>query len=322
MDNNPIDYGKLALMRVEDLEAGVRITAVRPRFGSIKINTYPHTDISGRSVGLGSFGAAGSVSIIAKLTLRIASPAVGGLELRVNSLTAAAASLEERAAVGALDIILVGAVAAEGGDNLITAACTGAATLLASEIIVSGEGVSCRSTGGINYAFAGNRAVILAFRDNRIYANIMLDGNLASELYIGRGAAADIIADGGAFKIVYIDDERNLWYAEITDGGIKNLRRLAGGFDSVALLSAGGGLTAAVGDGSGRVMYARIRNTLGRPVAIEGANNIRSFCAVKGGTRPALVLTGFNNRSVVRTAADERYAEMGTVRGRLDYRIL
>jgi len=311
-DNNPIDYGKLAFMRVEDLESGLRIAATRPRFNCVKINTYPNADISGRQVDLGAFGAAGDVSIFAKLSV----VGSGSLELRVNNMTAALAALT------AGDVILLGALSVNEDNNLITLACSGVATLVSAEIIIFGEGVTCDSAGGVNYAHSGSRAVILRFRDNLIDADIFDSGVLTRRLHIGRGAAGDIIAEDGIFKAVYIDNRRNLWYAEIVGNGLANLRWLADGFDTVALIKTCGLPIAVLSDGKGALKCGRIRSRLGNLTDIEGSKGVRSFCAVKGEGRPALVLTGFDNRSVVRTAAAEDETAMGTVRGSGDCRIL
>ena len=320
MITQDIDYGKLAFMRLEDLEAGVRITANRPRFGSVKANTYPSSDITNRTAELAVFGATGSVSILTKVSLRLSAPVGGEIELRVNNKPVTVASLEDRQ-VGRAEIVLVGAVSVSGRENVISLISSTPATLLSSEIIISGEGVTCKSGIGINYAYMDKCAVVLRIADNKIYAQVFEDGQPSVAVRISRGISADVIAEGGVFKIVFVDDERNLWYCELIGNIVRNIRWLSAGITAVAISATEGDPLAIVTTEDG-IKFGRIRrHRLGWLTDLARANSVRSYSCVKNTTTPRVILSGFNGRSVVRTADAGEEVEMGVVRGEVEYLI-
>jgi len=171
MFDNEIDYGKLAFMRLGDVEAGLRTATARPRFSGVKVSVFPFADITNRSAEAGVFGAEGSVSILSNIVVRLDEPVSGELELRVNDMPAIVTGLDGRQA-GRADIVMTGAVTVGGRDNVITIVSSGTVTLISAEIMLFGEGVTCQSGAGINYACMDKCAVALNIRDNRIYAQV------------------------------------------------------------------------------------------------------------------------------------------------------
>jgi len=318
MFDNEIDYGKLAFMRLEDVEAGLRITASRPRFSGVKVAVYPFADITNRNTEVGVFGAEGSVSILANVVLRLSEPVGGELELRINNMPAIVTGLEERQA-GRVDIVLTGAVSVSGRDNIIALFSSSAATLISAEIMLFGEDVTCQSGAGINYACMDTCAVVLNIRDNRIYAQVFEDGRLTDTVRISRGISADVIADEGIFKVFFADDERNLWYCELIDNTVRNIRWLAPNIERVAVSQTEGDPLAVVTDGDGVVRFGYVRERLGFLRELDGAGNVRSVSCVKGTRMPRVIVTGWNGRSVVRTGEMGEEVGMGVVRGSVGY---
>jgi len=314
-----VDYGRLAFMRLDDLEAGVKVAEERPRFGSAKITSFSRTNIRDRTISLGALSGAGAVSFVAKLRLDNHAVSAGVLELRLNNMVASSESLMSRPA-GIIDIVMVGSAILEDGSNLVALSCTGNATLIAAEVVTLGDGVIRSNDSGANYDFDDISTAIVMYSDNTMSLSILEGAVLRASIGLGFGRSADVARNpDGGFVVAYIDDQRNVWYALIAGNGLSELRWLGQGYDQIAIAATEDNpVVALVKDG--QVYTAVVRHVLSGITRIDGARNVREVSFVKGALSPALIITGFGGRSTLRLGQPLYQINSGVLRGRVEYR--
>jgi len=231
-----MDFGRLAYLRVEELENAVRSNrterirntgfSVRPRFNLNAQNSYRITNASGR----GRQSLLVTINVDVQEAGRVA-VTLGGQKLGFSDFNGTG-NQEQMLMLSCrfTDTTVISLTAQNGFRG----------TLLCVQIILIGEAAHLsRRAGDFGADESGDFLGVLFSRNERLQLNRYPLSTLQNPtaFAIGHGGIADVCGDtGGGFYIAYADNNQNVWLTHIdVHGAIRRLRLNEEGVQSLAV---------------------------------------------------------------------------------------
>lgn len=305
-----MDYGKLAYMKVEDLESRLNVKTEN-KAGSVAAfaTYYPVYNLAAGEFPLSALTADGQVNILLKITVR-RDKAIKNkkIKLTVNDMIAAAEKVD--GIEGESDYIIMANVNVSGSSQLkIQPDEALDCTLIKAQLsVMGGNAILSRKLNDWNADFIlDGLGVVAMVKEEYIYLCKISEGKVGEKLACGRGHILDICAGKNEFYIVYCDDNDNMW--GVTYGAelaIKSRRYLGGGAACVAVSFGDSDLTIAYL--SGNKLYCRICDNmfggLTEPQLIDTGLSCDNIKFVKHSNSPMLTVTS-NGTSYLKLSGDE-----------------
>ncbi|MDR2201647.1 MAG: hypothetical protein LBP26_02620 [Clostridiales bacterium] len=245
-----MDYGKLAYMKLEDLE-GAQRAAKKTRQRSARALFCPDVEFDdGRVYEAAGVSGGGAAGLVLKVTLQVLS--AGAVELLIDSRYAGEAAFSPGASEG----VIIASALLNGQSLVALRAARGlSAVLKRAEFIILGEDAAvtlpasdwrCDSLGG-EYALITSRDERLSFYTDSAAA--LADGAELTEqgaYPVGYGSRCDVCMTADGVYALYCDNLDNLWALKLGQNGELARARVGGAADRVALTYHDGRFVAAV----------------------------------------------------------------------------
>lgn len=299
-----MDYGKIAYLKVEELEAR---TAKLENRESAKVKSVYACPRKNTSLGAASIARAkegGEVCSFCRATVRVVSGA-GSLVLKAGGVEVGRTAFSGEAGE-VVTAFIMGAATVSRNDEFTLGGDGGECVIESVQLLVVcfGAGIGGRS-GSCAVDCAGETWYLVDCSDGDVALYAFAEENfaLASPLYVGEGDRADVSASESGAAVAYVDSAGNVFLVELSPSfELIRARFVCSGASSVALHAAGNSFViAAVKNGEVTAFAASEDGTLGDGVAIDRADDV---LFVKGSPTPMLV-TASKGKNVLRLAAVE-----------------
>ncbi|MCL2061232.1 MAG: hypothetical protein FWH03_01215 [Firmicutes bacterium] len=286
-----MDYGKLAYLRLEEVEAALSpkrqarlkntSLSVYPDFPLIAANDYHFAALE----GTGTLTAVLCISAEVRTAGRI-SVYIGGI--KAGFIDFSDAGVFER-------VLCVSVRVADNG-----------------QILLRAENGFYGFLTGISAALIGENASLMRMRDDfaadesngdcgvlrgingDLQLQVFRAGEVIRHTSMGRGASADICADGaGGFFAAYSDFSDNCWITHYSAQGGERRTRIGSGAESAAVMNTGEGLLAALVRGGGVFLYELDYNLdiFGAEERLQHEGTVSRAAFVKNTEHPILLIS-------------------------------
>lgn len=308
-----MDYGKMAYIKAEELEARLTSMAVGSDDKVTDLTVKPVYDFYCGDFALTSIRASGSVSVIIRLQLRLDEDADElPVYLKVNGLRSAE-TLINGSAGEVKDALIVCGIKLSGVAELTLSADNAAMVLLTAQIVVNGDGACLSGNGGDAAADkCGSVWCVVSCEDNCVVGYAFTESSpTLTPVYIGAGKKADVTATDNGFLVSLVDGTGNA-FAVFLSTTLSLIRRVfvCGGAAAAAATAYGGGY-AFVTVEDGRVAVRLIGEDgagCSEPSYPDLGDGIKGVGFVKNAATPTLILR-YDDKSVLRYADEEECAE-------------
>lgn len=223
-----MDYGKLAYIKVEELESRLSGSYTAKRTMCSDYTTRPVFDMKNGDYSVTDIRAGGYATIFVRASVRADSEISSVFSVKINGLPAGGCDLSAEKDE-TRDLFVMCAAAVDGTAAISVTADGADCTLMSCQVLVSGQDAFVARPGGDASADkCGEVWALISSEDDNIYARTFTEQNfsLSDRIYIGTGRRADICAAEDGFTAVYVDVTGNC-FAVFTD---KALNRLGGVF--------------------------------------------------------------------------------------------
>lgn len=302
------DYGKLAYMKVEDLENSMQAVAKRT-FDSSKAYFSPYVSLCHLPYEMTDFICSGVVAIIARINLNAVSPGV--VTLFIDDKCVGAARVE----VGKSEKIILGSAKTSGGRLRLVGGFN--CDLENAEIILVGDGAFItRYASDICAVESADKICLVSSVSDSLGAFVVdkSDPRFITPVNVGVGSIVDALAFEN-FLICYADSFDNMWGVVLNSGGEEIMRECIGdGCESIALCSYGATVIIAYVK-NGEVFYKTANHLLG---AVSGEHKMElqaervSF--VKNADPPIMVVQSEKNCFIRFCEKEINYEAGATIR--------
>ena len=245
-----MDYGKLAYLKVEELEARLATATQTGKSMVTSATVNPLYDFTRGDFRLCELYASGHVSVTVKVNLRAdETKSEAKLSLKVNGLTAGVSSFSATSGKATEQILICGAFV--DGSATLTLSSNFVSTLISAQVVVSGSLAQLRRYGGsVAIDKSGDNWLAVKSEDDNIYAVLFNESKVrfSVPIYIGTGRKADVCKSvNGGFAIVYIDEADNVVLVT-TDESVETMTQkfLVSGGTDVAITPYGSGVIVAL----------------------------------------------------------------------------
>lgn len=233
-----MDYGKLAYMRLDELEQKVEsktATALKERNVSAFFMPCEYIE-SGKIFDLTYISGSGINTIIISIQADVLS--VGAMAILLNGKVIAVNEIEK---VGKYTNILFNSVKLTG-ESLLSIVCLDGLCMtlkLAQIALIGALADIVRDMSDTGVDFKGDLLGVLISRDGRLMfkETLLSKVDISGGVNIGFGKKCDLIAREGYFAAVYIDNYENLWGVILSKDAEISRKCLckAEGFTSIAI---------------------------------------------------------------------------------------
>lgn len=291
-----MDYGKLAYMKAEELEARMR-PAVRQ--GAANAGFTP--DAAADGLRLTEIRVGGSAVLLVKLTLYAPADLAATLELTLDGMTIADAAVSLQKDVRHTEMVM-GCVDLSGTGILALRCDDARVTVERVEIGLVGDSAGVtREASDFRFArrASGGAAGLATSQVITVYP---VAGGIGTGKTLCRGNSFDLCATPEGYAVLNCDPVGNLWLRtldeDLTETGAV---RVGDALDSPTLTFTDGRLVGAGLIGGSIVVFSAVENAVTFPVPFGGAVDAVYF--VKDAPRPILAVTS-GGKVFIKTAAD------------------
>lgn len=291
-----MDYGKLAYLKVDELESRLAPELATERTKCYDYTVKPVYDFRRGDYFITDATASGAVTVFVRACVRADSSVENGLfELKINGFTAGRCDFSASAGE-TRDCFVMSAASVDGSAELAVSMNGLDCTLLSCQILLSGSNADlCRSGGDAAVDKCGSVWALVSVSDDNIYAYTFgeEDFSLGQPVRIGSGRRADVCAGVDGFAAAYVDSAGNTFVAK-TDVNLNVLSRIFvdAGADSVAITRRGEGFLLA--QLKNNVVSCRFIDAAGgysMPTEITRDDKAVSVGFVKNAEPPMLIVT-------------------------------
>lgn len=294
-----MDYGKLAYIKAEELEA--RLLAGERRFSSessASLSVQPNALLT-EGYTAAYVRAGGRVTVFAAVTVRVDAGQVSEVVLSVGGHKACSAPICGE--IGEWRELLLFCSAYAGGDAEVTVSADGECTLMSCRLLVSGSDARLVRTGGsANTDRSGEVWALAECEGDDVRAYLFTEENfaLSDPVYLGTGMRADVAGGADGFAFAYADDLGQVFvvFAGL-DLTVKRRVFVTGGGRDAAIAACENGWLLAVVTDAGIDFFALGEDGgFSAPMSLISGKNIERVHFVKNCFPPAIVV-GERDRS-------------------------
>lgn len=306
-----MDYAKMALLKVEELENAVNIKKPE-RVKNAGFSSYPHFPLrEGNDFILGEITGSGALSLMFTADADTVMP--GRISVYVDSKRAGFCDLN---APGRFRHGIIATVQLFAPGRVMLKAEKGyRGTLEALSLVILGEkaGFIRKKADFAADSLGGTDAVIYSLNERVICVTgyNSAAGFMSAETDLGSGFAADICkGPEDSFYAVFSDSSDNLWVSQLRDGAVLKQRRLGGGVQSAAIFYTEGSFIVAYVR-NGKAYFLTVDGSLsyisGEALIAGGAKIDRVVFVKNAGPLPVL-LTEEGGKIFIRRAQNVNFS--------------
>jgi hypothetical protein len=282
------DYGKQALMRIEDLEARLNRQILRNNTTSVVLAGKPNVLMDNRTVQLGRVGCSSAkLSIIFKYTGDV-------VQLLINNLVAIG-NATAGIAFASVNIPV---------NQSVDISIKGAGLFESFEIYLTGDGIWVDSYGKFCCDYREQSGIVAVVDGGNIYVTPIDNQDILAEQLLMIGNSVDVCVSTNGDNICAVDHLGNIWLMQLRNGlNVGKLIYLGNGADMVALHCNGQDMYIAVLQ-SGKVRLGKLGNGSVLGWTNVDYDRVRAINWVKQSNEYMLILTFGDRRNIVLRGLD------------------
>lgn len=290
-----MDYGKLAYIKVEELENRLQKLLNKGDEPVTNFTVNPLYDFCAGDYSIGYASGNGIITLTAKVTMRIDENVTDGtVKLLINGLSAGEAIVSGK--IGdTIERVIIASVYINGSAKL-SLSCDLPCVLLSVQSVVTGASVNL-------YGYDGKTAIdgtdgtwaIVSCENDEVGVRVFDESNpvFLEKTFLGAGNQCDVCHTQNGYLFAYIDGNKNAFMVSAGDDGLPVSYRFVSAFaDDVAISSYGDSVLLAVLSGGKIVTFVISDDGISQASESSdfGIGKVNSIAFVKGSESPMLIV--------------------------------
>ncbi|MDR3022252.1 MAG: hypothetical protein LBU60_06250 [Clostridiales bacterium] len=227
------DYGKNAMMRLDDIEARLNKQFKPQQSNSVVLSGRPNVSLDNRIILIGKVMLRQS-----KLSIIFKYKCDESVQLLINGLTAIIGEHDNGISFASVNI-------ATGVENTIL--LCGSGHIESYQLFLTGDNIMADSASVFNFDYYNKVGLGVVVEGGNVNITLIIDDSIYQPFVLMPGTCADVLALKDEFFLAIVDMQRCLWLLNLDKNlNTKAISFLANGIDSVTLTHFDSGLAIAM----------------------------------------------------------------------------